>query len=469
MSEESSMTRRVSSAPDAPPSANLPGSASASAPPPGWLERRFALRARNTTVRTEALAGITSFLAAAYLLVVIPSLLAMGGMDRGATTTSTIIVFVLSTIFMGLYTNMPFMVGPGIGGAVILGVTLAGEHVAWQTGLGIAFISGLLFLILTLVGARSLVVRLIPAQIKLGLGASIGLFIAVLGFRNAGMVIANAKTNALALGDFSRPGTLVALIGLAAAVVLQGRRVPGAILWAILIAAGVGVPLGVTHLPPSLIALPHDIMPVSFKLDIPGALTVAAIPYLFVFFAAEFFSTLGTTLAVGAKANLLDENANLPNINRPFLVDSIAATLGPVLGVPALTALVESAAGVEAGGRSGLSSLAAAAMFALMLLFVPVALAIPKEATAPALILIGLSMFSTIRNAHFDDFTDAFPVLSMVLLTLMSNSFGTGIAGGLLCFVLVKLLAGRFREVPWGLIVLAGPLGYYFWTVVKHH
>jgi AGZA family xanthine/uracil permease-like MFS transporter len=229
------------------------------------------------------------------------------------------------------------------------------------------------------------------------------------------------------------------------------------------------VPLGVTHLPPSMISLPHDITPVSFKLDIPGALTVTAIPYLFVFFAAEFFSTLGTTLAVGAKAKLLDENANLPNINRPFMVDSIAATLGPVFGVPALTALVESAAGVEAGGRSGLSSVAAAAMFALMLLFVPVALAIPKEATAPALILIGLSMFSTIRNAHFDDFTDSVPVLSMVLLTLMSNSFGTGIAGGLLCFVLVKLLAGRFREVPWGLVVLAIPLGYYFWTVVKHH
>lgn len=436
----------------------------------GWLDRRFALSARNTSVRIETLAGITSFLAAAYLLVVIPSLLATGGMDRGAATTSTIIVFVLSTIFMGLYTNLPFIVGPRIGGSVILGVTLAAtEHVAWQTGLGIAFISGVLFLILTLVGARSLVVRLIPAQIKLGLGASIGLFIAVLGFRNAGMVIANAKTNALALGDFSRPGTIVALIGLAAAVVLQGRRIPGAILWAILIAAAAGVPLGVTHLPSSIISLPHDIMPVAFKLDIPSALTVAAIPYLFVFFAAEFFSTLGTTLAVGAKANLLDENANLPNINRPFLVDSIAATLGPVFGIPALTALVESAAGVEAGGRSGLSSLAAAGMFALMLLFVPVALAIPKEATAPALILIGLSMFSTIRHAHFDDFTDAFPVLSMVLLTLMSNSFGTGIAGGLLCFVIVKLLAGRFKEVPWGLVVLAIPLGYYFWTVVKHH
>jgi adenine/guanine/hypoxanthine permease len=438
--------------------------------PASRFERRFALRERNTTVRIELIAGITSFLAAAYLLVVIPSLLATGGMDRGATTTSTILMCALGSVLMGLYANLPFMVGPGIGGSVLLGVTLAAtEHVAWQTGLGIACVSGVLFLILTLVGARSLVVRLIPAQIKLGLGASIGLFIAVLGFRNAGMVVANAKSNALALGDFSQHGTLVALIGLAAAVVLQARKVPGAILWAILIAAAAGVPLGVTHLPASPLAWPHSIAPVMFELDVRGALTLAAIPYLFVFFASEFFSTLGTTLAVGAKADLLDEHANLPNINRPFLVDSIAATVGPMFGIPGLTALVESAAGVEAGGRSGLSSLAAAAMFALMLLFVPLAVAIPKEATAPALILIGLSMFSTIRHTQFDDFTDALPVLSLVLLTLMSNSFGTGIAGGIVCYVLVKLLAGRFREVPLGLVVLAVPLAYYFYTVVKHH
>jgi AGZA family xanthine/uracil permease-like MFS transporter len=437
---------------------------------PGFLERRFALAARRTSVRIEILAGITTFLAAAYLLVVIPSLLATGGMDRGAATTSVILVFVASSVLMGFYANLPFIVGPGIGGSVILGVTMAAtEHVPWQVGLGTAFISGVLFLALTLAGARALVVRLIPVQIKLGLGASIGLFIAMLGFRNAGMVVANARTNALALGDFTQPGTLVALIGIAVAVLLQGRKVPGAILFAILLAALAGVPLGVTRMPAAFLSLPHSIAPVAFQLDIVGALSLATLPYLFVFFASEFFSTLGTTLAVGAKADLLDEQGNLPNINQPFLVDSIAAMVGPVFGVPGLTALVESAAGVEAGGRSGLSAIAAAAMFALMLLFVPVALAIPKEATAPALILIGFSMFATIRHAHFEDFTDSLPVLSMVLLTLMANSFGTGIAGGILVYVAVKLLAGRFREVPWGLAVLAVPLGYYFWTVVGHH
>ncbi|RQQ24920.1 NCS2 family permease [Burkholderia stagnalis] len=431
--------------------------------PANWLERRFALAARGTSVRTEAIAGVTSFLAAAYLLVVIPSLLATGGMERGAATTATIVVFVLFTVLMGLYANLPFLVGPGIGGSVIIGVTLATtEHIGWQTGLGIAFVSGALFFLLTVLGARSVVVRLIPVQIKLGLGASIGLFVTMLGLRNAGMVVANAKTNAFALGDFSRPGALVA-------IVLQARKVPGAILIAILVAAAAGVPLGVTHLPASFVSMPHGIAPIALKLDIGSALSLAAAPYLFAFFAAEFFSTLGTALAVGAKANLLDAHGNLPDINRPFVVDSIAATLGPVFGIPALTALIESAAGVEAGGRSGLSSLAAAVLFAAMLLFVPVALAIPKEATAPALILIGLSMFATIRHTHFDDFTDALPVMAMVLLTLMSNSFGTGIAGGLLCYVLVKLLAGRWRDVSWGLVVLALPLGYYFWTVVKPH
>ena len=449
-------------------------STTSAAAPPGAklsaLDRRFGLGARQTTVRIEIVAGITTFLAAAYLLVVIPSLLATGGMDRGAATTTTILVMIASTVLMGLYANLPFIVGPGIGGSAILGVTMAAtEHIPWQVGLGAAFASGVLFLVLTLAGARALVMRLIPTQIKLGLGASIGIFIAMLGFRNAGMVVVNTRTNALALGDFTQHGVIVALIGLAVAVLLQGRRVPGAILFAILVGAGVGIPLGVTKMPATLISLPHDIAPVTFQIDFGGIFALALLPYLFIFFVSEFFSTLGTTLAVGGKAGLLDEQGNLPNINQPFLVDSIAAMVGPLFGIPGLTALVESAAGVETGGRTGLSALAAAAMFALMLLFVPIALAIPKEATAPALIFIGISMFATIRHAHFEDFTDSLPVISMVLLTLMSNSFGTGIAGGLLCYVLVKALAGRFREIPIGLVVLAIPLGYYFWTVVGRH
>ncbi len=295
-----------------------------------WLERRFALRSRGGTLRTECLAGITGFLAAAYLLVVIPGLLAIGGMDKGAATTGTILVFVVGSLLMAFYANLPFIVGPGIGGSVLVGVTLAGsEGIGWQTGLGIACWSGVLFFLLTRFGLREVVTRSVPQSIKLGLTASIGLFVAVLGFRNAGLVLANAKTNALMLGDFLAPGALVALCGLFLAIALQARKVPGAILWAILCATLVGIPFGVTKLPTHFIDVPHSLAPVLGQVDLLGALNIAFLPFLFVFFASEFFSTMGTTLAVGGEAGLLDEEGNMPQINRPFMVDSIAAALGP--------------------------------------------------------------------------------------------------------------------------------------------
>ncbi|NGX87877.1 NCS2 family permease [Rahnella sp. Lac-M11] len=434
----------------------------------GWLERRFQLRQRQTKVKTECLAGITGFLAAAYLLVVIPGLLAVGGMDKGAATTGVIVVFVLGSLLMAFYANLPFMVGPGIGGSVLVGITLAGDGVTWPVALGIACWSGILFFIMTVFGLREIVTRSVPQSIKLGLTASIGIFVALLGFRNAGLVMANAKTSALGLGDFTVPGALIALLGLLVAIGLQARKVPGAILWAILLATVAGIPFGVTHLPEHWLSLPHSVAPLFGKVDLAGAINIAFLPFLFIFFASEFFSTMGTTLAVGGEAGLLDEHGNMKHINRPFMVDSIAAALGPVVGIPAATALIESSAAAEAGGKTGLTALAAAVMFLLMLLFTPVALMIPKEATAPALILIGLNMFSNLRKVDLGNFTDALPVLMMVMITLISNSFGTGIAGGLLFYILIKIVAGKGREVPLGLYILAVPLVYYFATLVHH-
>jgi AGZA family xanthine/uracil permease-like MFS transporter len=434
------------------------------------LDLIFDLDLRKSTPRTEIVAGLTTFLAASYLLVVIPSILSGAGIDRGAATTTTIMLFVFGTTLMALYANLPFVVGPGIGGSVIVAVNLAlTEHVPWQTGLGVAFWSGIAFFVLTLSGLRTFVTRMVPVQIKLSLSASIGLFIAVLGFRNAGLVLANVKTNALMLGNFTTPGAITALSGLGIAVLLHARKVPGSILFAILGATAVGVPLGVTKLPESFISLPHAITPVKFQLDLLGALSPALFPYLFAFFAAEFFSTMGTTLAVGGKAGLLDKDGNMPDINKPFVVDSIAASIGPLFGIPALTALIESAAGAEAGGRTGLTALTAAGCFLLTLLFVPVALMIPVQATAPALILIGLSMFSGIRKVDLENFTEGLPAVLTVLLTLLSNSFGTGIAGGLLSYVLVKVLAGEWKQVSIGMYVLVVPLAYYFWTVISPH
>jgi AGZA family xanthine/uracil permease-like MFS transporter len=409
-------------------------------------------------------------MACAYLVVVIPGLLAAGGMNPGAATSAVILLFALGSALMGLYGNLPFIVGPGVGGSALIGVTLAAsEHVAWPVGLGIAFWSGVLFMLLTALRLRAVVTRAFPLQLKLGLTAAIGLFVTMLALRNAGLVAVNVKTNALMLGNFTAPGARVALAGLALGVFLQARRIPGAILWAILGASLLGVPLGVTRLPPTLFAWPHSVSPLLLAFDPLAALHVAFLPYLFIFFAAEFFSTMGTTLAVGDKAGLLDANGNMAQINTPFVVDSIAATVGSMVGVPALTSLIESAAGVEVGGRTGLTAVAAALCFLLLLLFTPVALMIPREATAPALLLIGLSMFSGLRRVDLEDFSTSVPVLLMALLTLASNNLGTGIAGGVLCYVSVKLLAGRRRDIPPGLYVVALPMAAYFWTVIAHH
>jgi len=435
-----------------------------------WLERAFGLRQHGTSVRTEAFAGATSFMAAAYLVVVIPGILASGGIDLAAVTTATIVSFAFGTLAMAFYANLPFVVGPGIGGAAIVATTLViTEGVPWQIGMAIAFWSGILFLVLTLLGMRGVVAQVIPVPIKLGLGAALGAFIALLGFRNAGMVVANARVNALTLGDFSAHGALVALIGLAVAFALHQRRVPGGILLGIVVATLAGIPLGVTKIPIHLFGFPHGIGPVAFKLNFLGALKPPFLPYLFAFFAAEFFSTMGTTLAVGGKAGLLDAEGNMPGINGPFVVDSCAASVGPLFGVPAMTALIESATGVEDGGRTGLTSVFTAFFFLMALLFAPLILMIPKEATAPALILVGFSMFANLRKIDLSSLTEGFPAVLMIMVTLFSNNFGTGIAAGILGYVAVQILANRARHVSPGLYLLTIPVAYFFWTVATKH
>ena len=434
------------------------------------IERLFRLTERGATPRVEFLAGLTSFVTAAYLVVVIPNTLATAHMDIAAVTTTTIAIFVCSTLAMALYARLPFVVGPGLGGAALVASTLAlTEGVPWQTGLAIAFWSGVVFFLLTVAGLREVVTRVVPAEIKVALSASLGLFIATLGFRNAGLIVVNQRANAYTLGNFAAPGAIVALIGLAVVVCLHIRRLPGAILLAMLAATLVGIPLGVTKVPARVLALPGSVAPVLFQLDFWGALRPAFFPYLFAFFAAEFFSTMGTTLAVAGEANLLDENGNMPGINGPFVVDSIAASIGPLFGVPSATALIESAAGVEAGGRTGLASVFTAACFALMLFVSPLILMIPREATSPALILVGLSMFSNLRKIDLKDFTNALPALLAVLMTLYANNFGTGIAAGILCYVFTQVLAGRARSVSVSLYVLTVPLLYFFWTLATRH
>ncbi|PWU03196.1 MAG: permease [Terriglobia bacterium] len=430
------------------------------------LDSLFDLKQRRTTLRTELTAGATTFVAAAYLVVVIPNTLAGGGVDLAAATTATILMFALGTLGMACYARLPFVVGPGIGGAAIIASTLAAtERIPWQTGMAVAFWSGVLFLVLTLLGMRQVVVRIVPAPIKTALSPALGLFIVTLGFRNAGLIVANPRANALMLGNFAAPGAILALVGLALVVGLHIRKVPGAILLGILGSTLIGIPLGVTTLPSGIIGLPHSLGTVAFQLNFKAALSPALLPYIFAFFAAEFFSTMGTTLAVAGEAGLLDKDGNMAGINGPFVVDSCAATIGPIFGVPAPTALIESAAGVEAGGRTGLTSVTTACLFLVMLFLGNVILMVPKEATSPALILVGCSMFANLRKIDLAHFSHALPPLLMILITLFANNFGTGIAAGILSYLVVQVLAGKARQVSPGLYLLAIPLLYFFFTL----
>ncbi|MEV0263628.1 NCS2 family permease [Streptomyces sp. NPDC050617] len=446
-------------------------SAGASAEPPaapaGLLERRFRVRARGSSPRTEAVAGLSMFIAAAYAVVVVPGQLAKAGVPHGPVTTAVIIAIVLSTLAMGLFANLPFVLAPGLGGVALLAVTIVGQdHVPWDAALGMVLWSGVAFLLLTLLGIRDLITRLMPQNLKYAISGGLGLFIALLGFKDSGLVVAKPASNALALGDLSEPAALLALAGLVLLTALASRKVPGAFLITIAAVTVAGIPFGVTELPGHFFGAPDSPAPVAFHIDVLGALKPEYFPYIFAFFVSEFFSMTGTLLAVADRAGLTDKDGNLPGIRRPFYVDSAAVIGGAGLGAPSMTAYLESSAGADSGGRTGLSSVVAAGGFAALLLVIPFATLIPSAATAPVLMYIGLTMLGALRNVDFKDPTNAVPAALTVATTVFWGNFGTGIAAGLVAHVLVKAAAGRFREIPWGLWVVMVPLGYYFYTLL---
>ncbi|MFC8128561.1 NCS2 family permease [Streptomyces sp. NPDC057302] len=440
----------------------------ATTPPPASLvERHFGVRDRGSSHRTELVAGASMFMAAAYAVVVVPGQLASAGVPHGAATTAVIIAIALATLAMGLVANLPFVVAPGLGGVALIAFTIVGQdHVPWDTALGMVFWSGVAFLLLTLFGIRDLVTRLMPMNLKYAISGGLGLYIALIGFRDADLVVGNADKAALAVGDLSEPTALLALAGLLLLTALAARKVPGAFLITIAAVTLVGVPLGVTDVPDSLFSAPDSPGPLLFHIDILGALKPEYFPYIFAFFVSEFFSMTGTLLAVSGRAGLLDKDGNIPGSRRPFLVDSVSVMGGSAVGAPSMTAYLESSAAADAGGKTGLSSVWAACGFALLLLVTPFATLIPSAATAPVLMFIGLNMLGALKNVDFKDPTNAVPAALTVATTLFFGNFGTGIATGLAAHVLVKTVSGRIREVPWPLWIVMIPLGYYFYTLV---
>ncbi|ASN07419.1 permease [Virgibacillus necropolis] len=411
---------------------------------------------------------MTTFVTMVYLLVVVPGILEEAGIPVGPVTVSVILLTGLTTIIMGLYSNRPFALAPGLGSVAFLAVTLvATEGIAWQTAMGMVFISGILFLLFTIFGLRELIVRLVPSAIKLSIGAGVGLFIALIGFRNAGLVVASEEANSLTLGDIGSSGAVLALIGFLIMSVLLARNIKGHLLIGIAVTTLIGIPMGITEIPNSIFSLPQSIGPVFMELDIMGALQFAYFPFILAFFVPDFFSTLGTILGVAGKGGMLDKDGNLPQINKPFLVDAGGTTWGSLFSVPVMTTYVESAAGVEAGGRTGLTAVTTGVMFLLTLFVTPVIMIIPAEATAPALILVGLTMLSSIQKVNFSDTTESLPAFITIAFTIFTFNFGNGIAAGIITYVLVKSLSGRHKEVHPGLYILILPLLYYFVTLAE--
>lgn len=363
-----------------------------------WLEKQFRLSEFNTNIKTELLAGLTTFVTMAYVLATIPNILAGAGYDKHTTLTAMIILIIVTSCAMALVTNRPFALAPGLGSVGIIASMITNEGVSMPIAAGVIFWSGVLFIIISFFGLREAVVRVIPVSLKQAVSAGIGLFIALLGAKNCGLIVANDAKNCLSFGDLASPSVIVAVIGFLILLVIKVRNIPGGMILAILLTTLAGIPFGVTHAPESIFAFPAGIGHQFLKVDFMGALNFAYIPFLIALFVPDFFSTFGTVLGVGAKAGYLDKDGNLPGIDKCFKVDAIATSFGALFGMPSLTTYLESSAGVEAGGKTGLTVIFTSIFFGLSLFLAPLALVIPSAATGPVLIYIGINMLGAMRK-----------------------------------------------------------------------
>lgn len=414
------------------------------------LEKRFGLKNAGTNVRTEVIAGITTFATMAYILILNPKFMGMAGMDPVGVLITTALVSGLVTILMGVAANLPFALAPGIGSCVMIatGIVLQGLA-SWQTALGMVLISGMIFLLLSLFRLREQIVVMIPKNIKIGISAGLGVFIIRTALVNAGLITDGFK----GFGDFSQPQVRLAAIGLGIALLLSFFRfqfhgkvcqVRGALLISIILTTLIGVWMGCVELPESLFTSGaiSSARNVCFKVDLLGALRLEYISLIFAFFISDFFGTLATALGLAGKIGMMDENGNFPAIGKVFLVDAIGTVIGAFTGLAVVTTYVESASGVESGGRTGLTAVVTGIMFLLCIAFAPVFLMIPDAATAPVLIMIGISMMQGLRNVDFSD--QEWPPVAVMVIAMLFYGISQGIAIGLLAYCIIKLAWALF-------------------------
>jgi AGZA family xanthine/uracil permease-like MFS transporter len=417
----------------------------------------FGFDRHGTGYRQETVAGITTFLTMAYIIIVNPAILSAAGIPRGPSMVATILSAAFGTAFMGLYAGRPFAVAPYMGENAFLAFTVVNVMgYSWQVALGAVFIAGVLFTLLTVFRIRSWLAEALPASLKYSFAVGIGLFLAFIGLNQTGLVRIGVPGAPVALGAVSSPSALLALFGFFLIVLLVARRIPGAILIGILATTLLSFLAGVSPAPPRWVSLPPDPRPILLKLDLAGALSIRFFPVVLIVFVMAFVDTVGTLIGLSARADLLDEKGNLPDIEKPMLADALSTVVAPLLGTTTTGAYIESAAGIEEGGRTGFTCLVVAFLFLLSLFFAPLFTAVPPHAYGSVLIVIGSFMIRPVTKIDFEDYTELVPAFLTIVLMSFTFNIGVGMTAGLLSYPLLKILSGRIREVAPGMWVLAG-------------
>ncbi|RMD62946.1 MAG: NCS2 family permease [Alphaproteobacteria bacterium] len=418
------------------------------------LSSFFKLEEHGTTVRTEVTAGITTFLTMAYISFVNPAILADAGMDFGAVFVATCLAAAVGTLIMGLYANYPIALAPGMGlnAYFTYGVVLGMGH-TWQVALGAVFLSGLLFILISVLPVREWIINAVPRGLKLAISAGIGLFLAIIALKNAGVVVDHPAT-LVTLGDPASWPVILSFLGFFVIVALNRHRIPGAVIIGILATTAVGLALGVSQWR-GVVSMPPDPSPTLLQLDIAGAFQIGLVTIVFTFLFVDLFDTAGTLIGLAHRAGLLDERGRLPRLKKALLADSTATAAGALLGTSTTTSYIESAAGINAGGRTGLTAVTVAVLFLLTLFFSPLAQTIPAYATAPALLFVACLMARGLAEIDWEDITEVAPAVVTAIAMPLTFSIAHGIGIGFITYAAVKLLSGKGRECPFAVHVIA--------------
>lgn len=422
----------------------------------GVLSRFFQLKALKTNIQQEILGGFTTFLTTVYIIVINPKILEAAGMPFGPSMVATVLTICFGTLLMGVYAKRPFMIAPYMGQNAFVAYTLVKVMgYSWQVALGGIFISGAVFAVLTLTKVRRWLVNAVPHGLKIAFSVGLGFFLCFVGLTVSGIVQLGVPEAPVQVGNLAKPEVLLALLGFLLMSVLMIRQVKGSIFIGIIGITLFALAVGMIRLPENIMSLPPDIRPVLGQLDIMGALELSFLPIVLLMFILVFVDTMGTLMGVSNKAGFLDDAGHLPEIEKPMMCDSLATMFAALFGTTTAGVYIESLAGIEAGGRSGLTAVVTALLFLLALFFVPLLSIVPAYAYGPALVIVGMLMMSTMTQVNTEDFTELIPILATIVMITLTYNLGIGMTAGFLAYPILKVLSGRRQEVSWGAWVLA--------------